>query len=275
MDRVKTRADIPNLKPADVLLMLAHPDDDILYSGAVLNLRDKGYTVQTVYTTPGENGKDITNRFSKGDQLAAVRREELLYAARTMNLDRPPLILGYVDGETAQPHNQLAIANDVLAILQKTQPRLVLTFGPDGMTSHADHITIGKLTDFVVKSLNQGKPPEVQTGLYHVAMSPDARKAFTKAMDHPNLNAWTAMQSVSEDKIRVIQDFRDFIPEKIASVSMFRTQFSPEEVLRFNALYRQRPWEEYADGSEQTVPKASLTTTPQAAMAQASFITNA
>ena len=123
-----------------VLGIWAHPDDETyLCGGTMAALRDAGHRVVCITATRGE----------AGGQAAP----EDLWRTRTEELDRALAVLGVEDHLWLDlPDGRLAEIDPVeptarLAhVLRMVRPRTVLTFGPDGITGHPDHITVGHWT---------------------------------------------------------------------------------------------------------------------------------
>ena len=137
-----------SVKQADVVVVLAHPDDEFFLAGTAALLAKEGYSVQFVYLTSGNNGPDESKRSLEGtEELFKEREYELYSALKTLGVTKPPILLRYNDGTTQEADVSLKIREDLKHILRSTKPRLVLTFGPDGVYGHPDHIHAGYLTD--------------------------------------------------------------------------------------------------------------------------------
>ncbi len=129
--------------------VVAHPDDDAYgIAGAVaLHADEPDFRFVLIHATEGEAG-DIRPGFpATRETLGAVRRQEDANAWRAVGRtpDRHEW-LGYPDGEVeGVPFGELVDAID--AILEAEQPTVVVTFGPDGIFAHPDHIAVGAATD--------------------------------------------------------------------------------------------------------------------------------
>jgi len=123
-----------------LLAIFAHPDDESFGTGGTLaRYAAEGTQVTLICATRGEAGI----RGLSSEQAGRVREQELLAAARTLGIQAR--FLGYRDGELAQADPKQVIAQLVRA-LQNVQPSVVITFGPDGITGHPDHVAIHQLT---------------------------------------------------------------------------------------------------------------------------------
>lgn len=121
-----------------VLGVWAHPDDEAyLSAGLMATARDSGQRVVVATATAGESG-DPTDE-------GALRRRETSASLAAIDV-REHHWLGFVDGQCATVPVEVGVAR-VRGLLQLTQPDTIVTFGPDGMTGHADHIAVGGWVD--------------------------------------------------------------------------------------------------------------------------------
>lgn len=54
----------------------------------------------------------------------------------------PPHTLDYRDGHLDEVEPEGLIA-EILGVVRKVRPQVMLTFGPDGLSGHPDHVTVG------------------------------------------------------------------------------------------------------------------------------------
>jgi LmbE family N-acetylglucosaminyl deacetylase len=135
-----------------ILSVWAHPDDETyLCGGLMAAARKAGRRVVCVTATRGELGSTDADRWPNGPELARLRTSELETALAALGVDEH-VWLDYPDGGCDQVDSDEAIGR-IRAIAQELRPDTVLTFGPDGMTWHSDHITVGKWTDAAVSGL--------------------------------------------------------------------------------------------------------------------------
>ena len=129
-------------------VVVAHPDDDAYGVAAVVALHrmDPEFRYFLVHATDGEGGSIAEGSGATPETLGAIRREEDHRAWRTLGLS--PYRhewFGYPDGGLADvPYQELV--DRIAAVLGSERPDVVATFGPDGITGHPDHITIGRAT---------------------------------------------------------------------------------------------------------------------------------
>jgi LmbE family N-acetylglucosaminyl deacetylase len=120
-----------------VLGVWAHPDDETLLSAGIMAAaRDAGRRVACVTATLGEHGTGAPHLWPPG-RLGAVRALELRASLAALGVTEHET-LGIEDGTcAAQPHD--AMVRRIAAVMRRVRPDTVLTFGPDGLTGHADH----------------------------------------------------------------------------------------------------------------------------------------
>lgn len=121
-----------------ILGVWAHPDDETFLSAAVMAAAvAEGAVVACVTATRGEQGSTDPDRWPAGPVLAAVRSAEMAAALGALGVTDHEW-LDYPDGGCADVDPAQAVER-VAAAIQRADPEVVLTFGPDGMTGHPDH----------------------------------------------------------------------------------------------------------------------------------------
>lgn len=132
-----------NLK---LLCVFAHPDDESLGNGGILaKYAAEGIETSLIVATRGERGWWGNKGEYPGLEAFGKRREaEVRAAANVLGL-RQVEFLDYVDGELDQADPAEAIAK-IVGYLRRVRPDVVVTFGPDGVYGHPDHIAIGQFT---------------------------------------------------------------------------------------------------------------------------------
>src|SRR5262245_1643943 len=142
-----------------ILFVFAHPDDESHWgSGVALRCQDEGARTILVTATRGERG--TTGGLCTAEELPAVREAELREAARILKFDELK-ILSYVDKELpAAPPDE--IRRTLVAIMRRERPPVVVTFDPNGITLHADHLAISRfVTDALPAAADSRFYPEL------------------------------------------------------------------------------------------------------------------
>lgn len=226
------------LKPADVLVVLAHPDDELMMLGTLNKLSSQGYRVQMVYASSGCQGVDRTNRGLRGSALAEVREDEQVKALNRVGVNVPPVFLNLPDSQISQKNAEMAEALKVL--LEKSDPSIVLTFGKDGLTGHEDHVVIGDLVRKAVLKADVDNALPV----YHLSHSKEADAAFEKTVGRPD--SWEGLTAVSNDDVIVkVPMDRDIRTHKTDAMACHQTQFTPETISDFERFFEAYPFETF------------------------------
>jgi LmbE family N-acetylglucosaminyl deacetylase len=127
------------MKPR-LVAVFAHPDDETFLAGGTLaTYAACGWDVRLVCATRGEAGKRGPYASLSPAEFGAVRAAELRAACRALGIG-PPDVFEYPDGGVAQ--HAAAVQAAVAEFLRDLEPRVVVTFGPDGVSGHADHVAV-------------------------------------------------------------------------------------------------------------------------------------
>lgn len=126
-----------------LLTIFAHPDDETFRCGGTLALLARhGVRVQVLTATRGEAGSCGQPPVCRPAELPAVRERELRCACTALGLELPRL-LDYQDSHLAEADPEELTAR-ILTVVQMVSPQVMLTFGPDGLSGHPDHVVIGR-----------------------------------------------------------------------------------------------------------------------------------
>jgi LmbE family N-acetylglucosaminyl deacetylase len=122
-----------------ILSIWAHPDDETYLAGGLMaDAVDRGQRVVCVSFTAGERGTSDPVAWPPA-RLGPVRRWEAAAAMAVLGVD-DHRILGFPDGALAEHHHRGAAIVGML--LDQIDPDTIVTFGPDGITFHPDHIAV-------------------------------------------------------------------------------------------------------------------------------------
>lgn len=134
------------LEPADlgtVLGVWAHPDDECyLMAGTAMLAAAAGSHVACVTATAGEAGASSDEARWPLAELAGIRRAELAAALDVLGI-ADHTWLDLPDGGLASIDPAVGVAL-VREAIDRVRPDTVLTFGPDGMTGHPDHVVVAE-----------------------------------------------------------------------------------------------------------------------------------
>ena len=143
------------LRRASLLVVLAHPDDEIFHAGMLMHLSQRGVRVTLACATNGDAGKSHPS-VGTVDDLGALRAEELKLSCKRLGID-PPVLLGFHDsarGDRQRHDDARALANvdmreveaRIREVIEAVTPHVLLTFDPHGGYYHPDHLAVHRAT---------------------------------------------------------------------------------------------------------------------------------
>jgi LmbE family N-acetylglucosaminyl deacetylase len=133
-------------KTLKLLAVLPHPDDETLGMGSTLaRYAAEGVETYLVCATRGERGWSDSQGPNPGfEGVARIREAELRCASEHLGIHEVRF-LDYIDGDLDQA-NPDEIIGRIVSHIRRIQPQVVVTFGPDGVYGHPDHIALSQFT---------------------------------------------------------------------------------------------------------------------------------
>lgn len=171
---MKTLVEFPlpeTLKDSPVILaVFAHPDDETFSAGGALAGHAlAGWSVKLVCATAGERATNGRGALSD-HEFKTLRLHELTMAIEALGVDAL-FLLDWGDGDIPQRNAQEAVA-ELLKIMKQTAPVVVITFGPDGISGHPDHVALHRLTTEAFRQYaRSAHPNDMSPQLYYVTAS--------------------------------------------------------------------------------------------------------
>lgn len=127
----------PNGASRKLLAVFAHPDDEALAVGGTLaRYADAQVTIQLLCATAGEAATGTT---LSAAEIGARRVEDLHRSAAVLGVAHVD-VLGWRDGTLRDDDD--AGADAVGEHIRTFRPDAIITFGPEGITRHADHVAV-------------------------------------------------------------------------------------------------------------------------------------
>ena len=178
-----------------LLACFAHPDDEAFPVGAAIAAHaSRGVDCPPGHRHSGRGGRNPPGRRSATRAtIGSVRRSELAASAQTLGIASHD-VLNYRDsGMAGTPPNQHPqayinagddpIVERLIQEIRSFRPQVVLTFGPDGLYGHPDHIAISRHTlprpstspatlEIYPQQLVRGRAHSPPAGTPHVQRSP-------------------------------------------------------------------------------------------------------
>lgn len=122
-----------------MLAVFAHPDDESFGAGGTLaKYAHQDVQVVLLCVTRGETGIPGV----KLEEAGNIRKRELRKAAEQLGIE--VYFLDYPDGGLARKKSQ-TLLEMIACWIDLIQPQVILTFGPEGVSGHSDHIAISNI----------------------------------------------------------------------------------------------------------------------------------
>lgn len=130
--------------PVRLLGVWAHPDDEAyLSAGLMARVVDAGGSVTVLTATRGEKGTDDPATYDS-DEFGAAREGELRASLAKLGVT-DVRFMGLRDGECDIADDERSVEM-ISTTIHEVGPDVVVTFGPDGITHHADHRAVSRWT---------------------------------------------------------------------------------------------------------------------------------
>ena len=225
------------LNGSTILFSLAHPDDEsFMVAGVACKYGAQGVRLVLVTATPGEAGKVGDPPVCSRKELPRVRERELRRAVDLLGIDVLHL-LGYRDKELGKA-DPARIRGQLVCLLRRYRPSLVITFDPSGFNQHPDHIAISRFTSDAIAAAadprwlpEAGKPHQVTRLLWTPPLRPE------EIGDGPPL--------AYRPGVDFLVDVQTWSARKAAALRAHRTQH-----LSINRIWFDRPDPEVALSTE-------------------------
>lgn len=153
----------------------AHPDDEtFMIGGLMAAAAANGQVVHCVTATKGEAGVQNAAKWPAAT-LAETRAREQEQAMQILGVPAPKW-LNYHDGECEKAPQAEAI-EQLIQLIELHKPDTIITFAPDGLTGHPDHIAVSYWTTEAVKRSHH------KTNLYYAVQTQESYEAFWQVVD--------------------------------------------------------------------------------------------
>ena len=211
--------------PETLLAIFAHPDDESFRCGGTLALlARRGVRVWVLCATRGEAGVPGLSP----EQAGQVRERELRCACRALGIE-PPRFLDYQDGTLAQVDEGQAVERVVRAV-RELRPQVLLTWPPDGLSGHPDHVAVSRWTGEAFRRLGLSSPlakrrrTETKASplsLYHIVVPRSLAQAL----------GVTHLHTVPDEVVTLAVDVSAVWEAKMAAIRCHRTQMGGSPIL--------------------------------------------
>jgi LmbE family N-acetylglucosaminyl deacetylase len=238
-----------------LMAFFAHPDDEAFGTGGTLaRYAAEGNDVYLVTATRGEAGQIVVPELTTPANLPQVRERELRCACEIYGI-HPPRFLDYPDGLLPIIHQGQAVGK-LVRLIRELRPQVLVTFGPDGIYGHYDHIAVHRWATIAYDlaadaecfpgQVEDGCAPHQVSKLYYRVLSEERMSAMSEDGSPPTV----MMDGVPfpivgrpQSEITTVIDVSDFAEAKLSGLLCHVSQIgydipfgeSAEEVV-------QEPW---------------------------------
>lgn len=225
-----------------LMAVFAHPDDEAFGVGGTLaKYAAEGCDVHLVTATRGEAGEIRTPELATKANLPEVREQELRCACEIYGI-HPPRFLDYVDGQLPIVHQGQAVGK-LVRIIRELKPQVLVSFGPDGIYGHYDHIAVHRWTaiaydlaadtDCFPDPVSGTCTPHQVSKLYYQVLAEEVL-AF---MSPPGRPAGVMMDGVpfpmvgyARERITTVIDIGGYVETKLRGLRCHASQIDASEV---------------------------------------------
>jgi N-acetyl-1-D-myo-inositol-2-amino-2-deoxy-alpha-D-glucopyranoside deacetylase len=226
-----------------LLFVHAHPDDESLTTGGTIaHYAAHGADVHVVTCTLGEEGDVIDDRYvllavDHADQLGGYRISELTTALNALGVAEPMFLGGpgrWRDSgmpPKSRPHHTAFVdagddaIQELVAIIDKLRPHIVVTYDPRGGYGHPDHVKTHRVTVAAIAA-GEWKVPK----FYWTVLASSALQAGLGTLRDVPPN-WISLPNLGEmgfgypdSHIDAAIDAGEYVRAKVAALAAHATQ---------------------------------------------------
>ena len=208
-----------------VLAAFAHPDDEsLLAAGTLASCAAVAASVVLVCATRGELGASGSRGASTREAHGAVRERELRAAGKALGAIGVEC-LGLPDGGLAWV-DRPAVEVELVATLRRWWPQVVLTFGPEGLYWHPDHIAVHELVCAALDILaRESLLPRLDYATWPQGwMSELVAAVGSRGLPTDLFGLSPEAFGAPEASITTVRDVRPFLPAKLRALRSHRSQ---------------------------------------------------
>ena len=230
----------------------AHPDDEGIVSGALLQYSTSGVETGLVCATRGEVGEIADPALATPENLGQVREGEMRAAAEVLGVHNL-WFLDYRDsGMAGTPENADArafaqasaaeVVGKLVKIIREFRPQVIVTFDESGAYGHPDHIAIYRYTTSAFHAAADAVqypdlgPAHSVSKLYYSSFPRSALRAIGEWMSTQNYEgSFSGLDpeklGMPDEQISVWLNVEPWREQKDRSRSMHRTQLDPNNLM--------------------------------------------
>jgi N-acetyl-1-D-myo-inositol-2-amino-2-deoxy-alpha-D-glucopyranoside deacetylase len=224
-----------------VLVVLAHPDDENGMGGTLARYASEGVRVVLACATRGEVGTIFDPTLATPETIASVREQELHCSCAALGIELP-LFLDCGDGAVRECSD--VALEKVVRLVRQLRPQIIISFGPDGIYGHPDHVAVHHLATkaWGVAGDPATFPEQTAEGLAPYAPA----RLFYRELPQSLIDRWRQfadltvelngailpIAGVPDEKMSAVMDVTPMVVQKATASACHRTQMNPNSPMR-------------------------------------------
>jgi N-acetyl-1-D-myo-inositol-2-amino-2-deoxy-alpha-D-glucopyranoside deacetylase len=241
-------ARVTDVLPARRLLLVhAHPDDEVIGTGATMaRYVDEGAHVTLVTCTLGEEGEIHVPALAQleagqADQLGGYRIVELQRACAALGVTdhrflggaghyRDSGMMGLETNKHQRAFWQAGVdeaAAHLVEVMREVRPQVMITYDPNGFYGHPDHIQAHRVAMRAAELAGDAGPEKIYWSAMPVSVLRQGMEAFRQSVNNP----FADLENVEDlpfghpdDEIAARVDGTDYYDRKVAAMRAHATQ---------------------------------------------------
>ena len=231
-----------------ILCIFAHPDDEsYIVGGTIARAVNEGAEVTVISATKGDKGFQHINDDAQKQKIMETRKQELERAADILGI-REIILWDYPDGglDSLRDKEQ-ELTNKLINAINSVYPNTIITFGPDGVSGHRDHIAIGALAVKTARAYAERRRKEAWNDADIKVYGVTIPREFNHAMEQViasrrrTTGHYDKSRATASPALREVErvDIANFTEKKFAAMRAHSSQ-NPEGLI---AAYTSQPKE--------------------------------
>ncbi|VAW95368.1 hypothetical protein MNBD_GAMMA19-2296 [hydrothermal vent metagenome] len=216
-----------SIQAETVLVLVAHPDDELAANGTIHHMVNTPLDVHVAYSTSGKYGNDVRGIINTPAELGQQRESEAIEALGVLGVTSSNIHFMRLDDHSL---NIYAMAGPIQQLFDNIQPDIVITFGAEGIYGHEDHRSISAATSYIFNNAISSKI------LLHLAISEtkDSGYGFTHGRRAPGNGV---IHRVADYAINYQLDVSAYTEIQKASLHKYVSQFTNDKMALMSSYY--------------------------------------